>query len=343
VEQALCEYTDVQAVFIVSPTYEGRIADVPKIAEVVHRRGIPLIVDEAHGAHLGFHPGFAKSSVQAGADLVIHSTHKTLPTLTQSALLHCNSDRVDMALLKRFLRIYQSSSPSYLLLASLENAISLLETDAYAIFDTFIMRWNKMLDHLRDLKMLKVSISARAAQDVGKLIISTEKIDLSGKRFYDMLYQDYGIMAEMAAERYVLLMFSAWDETESFDRVVNALFDLDKRLGQATDQSTIQTNEKFLSHESVYVDSFLQPQTACALWEAWDQDSIRCTLEESIDQIAADFVTQYPPGIPLLVPGERITGEIIQEIKRRMALSLPIRGVENSTGVPQLYVLKHKE
>ncbi|MDR0964099.1 MAG: PLP-dependent transferase, partial [Clostridium sp.] len=187
VERALCEHPDIQAVLIVSPTYEGRIADVQRIAEVVHRKGIPLIVDEAHGAHLGFHPRFAISSVQAGADLVIHSMHKTLPTLTQSALLHCNGDLVDVGLLKRFLRVYQSSSPSYLLLASIENAITLLENDAHSLFEAFLVRWNKMLDDLRGLQSLKVSVSANAPQDVGKLIISTEKIDLSGKRFYDML------------------------------------------------------------------------------------------------------------------------------------------------------------
>ncbi|MDR0963599.1 MAG: PLP-dependent transferase [Clostridium sp.] len=334
VEQALCEHPEIQAVFIVSPTYEGRIADVQRIAEVVHQRGIPLIVDEAHGAHLGLHPGLAKSSVQAGADLVIHSMHKTLPTLTQSALLHCNSDLIDVALLKRFLRIYQSSSPSYLLLAALENAITLLETDAYTLFESFIMRWNKMLDRLHGIKSLKVSISANAPQDVGKLIISTEKIDLSGKRFYDMLLQDYGIMAEMAAQRYVLLMLSAWNEPDEFDRVTDALLELDKRLSEFSKDRP----GRVLFDQSQ--EPSVQTKTVYPLWEAWDQPSISCALEEAKDKIAADFVTQYPPGIPLLVPGERITGAIIEDIKRRMEFSVPIRGVDDTDGAVKVKISK---
>ena len=112
VEEALSADPDIKAVFIVSPTYEGRIADIEKIAEVVHKRGIILIVDEAHGAHLGMSDGFAPNSCQAGADIVIHSVHKTLPALTQSALLHVNGKLADRERIKRFLRIYQTSSPS---------------------------------------------------------------------------------------------------------------------------------------------------------------------------------------------------------------------------------------
>ncbi|MCM1376809.1 MAG: aminotransferase class I/II-fold pyridoxal phosphate-dependent enzyme, partial [Muribaculum sp.] len=123
VQAALDRKPDVGAVLIVSPTYEGRISDVREIARVAHSRGIPLIVDEAHGAHLGLAEGFAPNSCQAGADLVIHSVHKTLPALTQAALLHVNGQLIDRDNLKRFLHIYQSSSPSYLLMASIDNAL----------------------------------------------------------------------------------------------------------------------------------------------------------------------------------------------------------------------------
>ena len=112
VREALEQESDIGAVLIVSPTYEGRIADVKAIADEVHAKGLPLIVDEAHGAHLGFADGFASGSCQAGADLVIHSVHKTLPAMTQTALLHVNGGRIDRDLLKRFLRIYHSISMS---------------------------------------------------------------------------------------------------------------------------------------------------------------------------------------------------------------------------------------
>ncbi|MCI9144521.1 MAG: amino acid decarboxylase, partial [Lachnospiraceae bacterium] len=121
VGEALERTPDIDAVLIVSPTYEGRIADVAAIAGVAHEKGIPLIVDEAHGAHLGLAEGFPQNSCQAGADLVIHSVHKTLPALTQAGLLHVNGRLIDRDKLRRFLRIYQTSSPSYPLMASIDN------------------------------------------------------------------------------------------------------------------------------------------------------------------------------------------------------------------------------
>ena len=120
VEKALEEFQDIQAVMITSPTYDGVVSNVEKIAQIVHRKGIPLIVDEAHGAHFGFHEYFPKSSVEMGADLVIHSLHKTLPSLTQTALLHVNGNRVDRECLRKFLDIYQTSSPSYVFMAGMD-------------------------------------------------------------------------------------------------------------------------------------------------------------------------------------------------------------------------------
>ena len=137
IEKLLDENTDIGAVYIVSPTYEGRIADVGAIAETVHKRGIPLIVDEAHGAHLGFADGFAKNSCQLKADIVIHSVHKTLPAMTQTALLHVNGGIVDRDKLRRFLHIYQSSSPSYILMAGIDNAMQMIENEGRKLFADF--------------------------------------------------------------------------------------------------------------------------------------------------------------------------------------------------------------
>ena len=141
VREALRSCPQAEAVFLVSPTYEGRIADVAEIAKLVHEQNKILIVDEAHGAHLGFAEGFAENSIQAGADLVIHSVHKTLPAPTQTALLHVNGERVNRELVRRFLRIYQSSSPSYLLMAGIADALNVVEKQGKELFPRFLARW----------------------------------------------------------------------------------------------------------------------------------------------------------------------------------------------------------
>ena len=150
IAEALAKEPVPDAVFLVSPTYEGRIADIEKIAQIVHSKGIPLIVDEAHGAHLGLAEGLAKNSCQCGADLVIHSVHKTLPALTQSALLHVNGNRIDRDRLRRFLHIYQSSSPSYVLMAGIDNALQVVEEQGDYLFTKFQINYLRMLTELSE-------------------------------------------------------------------------------------------------------------------------------------------------------------------------------------------------
>ena len=223
VERVLEENPGVQAVLIVSPSYEGRIANVREIAEVVHKRGIPLIVDEAHGAHLGFAEGFAENSCQAGADIVIHSVHKTLPALTQTALLHVNGSRVDRERLKRFLRIYQTSSPSYLLMASIDNALNYVQERGKRAFASFLQEWNRMQKELTVCKHLRFVSRGDASQDIGKLLISVAGTSLSGRQLYDVLLGKYRLQPEMATETYVLAMFTINDSREGYERMTGKL------------------------------------------------------------------------------------------------------------------------
>lgn len=154
IEKALKEDAEIQAVLIVSPTYEGLTADVAAIAKVVHEKGLPLIVDEAHGAHLGFHSFWAENSCRQGADLVIQSLHKTLPSPTQTAILHVSGNRIDRQRLKRFLRIYQSSSPSYLFMAAMEEALDRVSADREKLFGAFRENWLTMSEKLQNCRCL---------------------------------------------------------------------------------------------------------------------------------------------------------------------------------------------
>ncbi|MBO4751097.1 MAG: aminotransferase class V-fold PLP-dependent enzyme [Lachnospiraceae bacterium] len=354
VEEALTADPNISAVLIVSPTYEGRIAPVREIAKVVHAHGKILIVDEAHGAHLGL-AGYSENSCQAGADLVIHSVHKTLPAMTQTALLHVNGDRVDRKRLRRFLRIYQSSSPSYVLMASVDNAMALIERDGRRMFEEFyenFMRMTKALGECKHLRILAVQDesqtcfgsqaatvdSARTGQeerlvfqDLGKLLIHAGDSGLTGQQIYDILREKYHLQLEMAAGEYCLAMFTVGDTKEGYERTTKALLELDHSLqrhgttsqdGPSTARSTSVQNDCATEWTTNPV-----PIVHLGLREAWDAPFEEISLEDCEGRIAAEFVNLYPPGTPIVAPGEAFTKEIKEDLKRALSQGLCTRGI----------------
>ena len=148
VRTALMECPDIRAVVIVSPSYDGVISDIEGIAGAVHERGIPLIVDEAHGAHLGFHPYFEANALAKGADVVIHSVHKTLPSLTQTALLHVQGELADRRRIFRYLDMLQSSSPSYILMAGIDKCVHMLDEQGAELFEPYVQRLAELRERL---------------------------------------------------------------------------------------------------------------------------------------------------------------------------------------------------
>lgn len=353
VRAALEQNPEVGAVLIVSPTYEGRISDVQEIAKIVHEKRIPLIVDEAHGAHLGWADGFARNSCQAGADLVIHSVHKTLPALTQTALLHVNGNLIDRERLRRFLHIYQSSSPSYLLMASIDNALNYVSGERKIIFADFLKAWRRMLERLSVCRCLRFLTGAFYVQDVGKLVISTKKTDVSGRWLYDVLLQKYHLQMEMAAETYVLAMFTVNDTKEGYERLTQALLEIDGQLqrgktvskevrtggqecredgGQELYGAHVRENrhETHAGGRRVQAKDYMGVPDAQAipLARAWDMEKRSQKLSESIGCLAGEFVNLYPPGVPVLAPGEHITKEIYESICKWTAQGLNVQGID---------------
>ncbi|MCM1065588.1 MAG: aminotransferase class V-fold PLP-dependent enzyme [Eubacterium sp.] len=327
VEEALEREPAIGAVLIVSPTYEGRISDIRRIAETVHKRNIPLIVDEAHGAHLGFSADLAENSCRAGADLVIHSVHKTLPALTQTALLHVNGNRVDRALLRRFLHIYQSSSPSYLLMASIDNALQYVEKAGAEAFTAFVGNYRKLLADLAACKHLCFLPLERGKQDIGKLLISTKMTNMSGKGLYDILLKRYHIQLEMAAETYALAMFTVNDAEEGYERMRTALLQIDGEMDASEEAAYPEEPNPEAGvgcpAEICPVGTLHPVPLACA----WDMKKRYVELQDSVDQCAGEFVELYPPGIPLLVPGERITAQLAEDIRRYLKKGLNVQGL----------------
>ncbi|MBO6242777.1 MAG: hypothetical protein J6O61_18415 [Butyrivibrio sp.] len=351
----------VEAVFITSPTYEGKCSDVRGIANVCHKRGIPLIVDAAHGAHFGFGKKNQKSSydnkenssdVQAenfsvnpgikadyrsynesspeeyfsvpenaitqGADIVIHSVHKTLPSMTQTALIHVSGNLVDKSRLKRFLRIYQTSSPSYVLMSSIDLAMKEIEENSTQFIDKLLNYRNKIQRETAKCKLLKV-IGKNVIDDPSKVLVSVQDSTMTGEQLYDILREEYHLQLEMAGEKTALAIITGWDTEDGIRRFINALIEIDKRLSM--------TIESKVSNKVVIL-----PKKKMNICEAWDKEKEIVLFDEAENRIAAEFVNLYPPGIPIIAPGEVYTREIIESIKAYLDQGLNVQGIERKKG-----------
>ena len=220
VEKHLLVSKNIKAVVITSPTYEGNVSEIKSIAEYLHSYNIPLIVDEAHGAHFRFSEEFPATAVECGADIVINSVHKTLPSLTQTAVMHINYGYVNVEKVRRYWNIYQSTSPSYILMGSIDRCMSIVEKDGKLLFDDYIKRLKELRGRLKQLKNIKLIES----DDISKIVLGYR----SGKELYEVLLKRYGIQLEMSSLKYVIAMTSIFDEQGYYDRLYNALCEIDE-------------------------------------------------------------------------------------------------------------------
>ena len=329
VEAVLQENPDVEAVIITSPTYEGVVSYIEAIAKLVHDRNIPLIVDEAHGAHFSMSGYFPKSAIECGADVVIQSVHKTLPSMTQTALLHVCSDRVDMAKVERFLSIYQSSSPSYVLMASIDSCIrEIMDKGPLGFID-----YEERLIQFRDkackfthLKLLDNKVLGKNAVydlDEGKLVIVVKSERYTGHNLYEELLGKYNLQMEMAASDYVIAMTSVADTEEGFDRLYKALEEIDRN---------IRIDEGYSLNKDVPADEdedrkCRKEAVVCMeVYEAYDSDREQVQFAVSSGRISAEYVYLYPPGIPVIVPGEMIDKNVIDYLLDCKRQGLEVQG-----------------
>lgn len=323
IEILLNENPDVKAVMIVSPTYDGVLSDVEKIAQIVHKRGISLIVDEAHGAHFGFHPYFPENSNVKGADIVIHSVHKTLPSLTQTALIHINGEIVDREKVRKYLHMLQSSSPSYILMASIDRCMELLESEGDTLFELYAQRIDALRTELQGLKHLEILQTEQF--DRSKFLISVKKTGITSKELADILLHTYHLQMEMTGGTYVLAMTALGDTKEGFERLKRALFEIDQSLSdeKQEDHLPVELPKLPLVCTNEEIERKKCGNEELVLWKA------------SIGRISTEYAYVYPPGIPLIVPGEQITQEAIQVLSLYAELGFSVEGikVENYIGV----------
>ena len=334
VEQQLQQHPDTALVLITSPTYEGVISDIASIADICHKRNIPLMVDEAHGAHLGFSPEFVGGAVKAGADVVIQSLHKTLPSPTQTAIAHLNGTLVSQQEFSRQLAIFQTSSPSYLLMSGVESCINLLQQQKESLFKQYTQRLQQFSDKIVPLQHLRVlgygqdrleQHSGFFAFDKGKLVLSTRGTNITGTQLKDRLREEYSIELEMAMGDYALAMTSVSDTSEMMQRLADALLQLDKQL--------------YPQPYQLLPDVSLPP-IAVPLYQARWIPTEEIPLEDAQNRICAENIWAYPPGIPLITAGEQINQSLLQTISTLLKQGVELYG--ESEEVPQkIRVVQH--
>ena len=337
VEQALQENPGIGAVFITSPTYDGIVSDIQAIADIAHSHNLPLIVDEAHGAHFMFSRKFPSPALRCGADIAIQSLHKTLPCLTQCALLHVNSKRIGLSLIKRFLDIYQTSSPSYLLMSSIEQCLRFLREESVsqmAEYTQMLQAFYRKSENLRQLKVFHKSSCPPELcfdHDFSKILISVGSTGLTGKELYDALLHTYHLQMEMASGHYATALTSVMDTKTGFQRLAAALEDIDhkNRFNEAGGK------EEPLSSGLIYQ----APKHGMAIGEAMAQTTETLPLKASTGYISQEYIYLYPPGIPLVAPGEIMTGKLLRTISQCQAQGLSVEGLNDMSG-KQINVVK---
>lgn len=308
----------IKAVIITSPTYEGFCSDIKSIAETVHKYNSILIVDEAHGAHFKFHSEFPKTALEQGADLVIQSVHKTLGSLTQTALLHVQGNRVDRDRLKQMLSMVQSSSPSYIFMSSIDICRENISEEKFNLYVEKLNNFRKNVKNTKVLKLLgKENLIGNTCTDIdiSKLIIYSFDKNMNGDKLNKLLREKYKLQMEMNGFRHIVAISTFADTEEGFNRFEEALYNIDKFLNY----SEIQP---------VYRQS-LMPQIIITPREAMFKEKHFLPLKDCIGKISAEPVIPYPPGIPILAAGELITQNIVEIIYKYKENNIPILGTKD--------------
>lgn len=395
---------DIKAAVITSPSYDGTVCDIRKIAGICHERNVILIVDEAHGAHLPFAEKagkgqyFTESAMTQGADIVVHSLHKTLPAMTQTAVLHRMSDRVSAENLRHALSVFESSSPSYVLMASIDACIHYMEEHCRELFETYTERLKgfyaaaakefpllfeqkRLAANIRECVAEEHAAEKAAAQksgirhyDPGKILICGKNLSMTGREIYDILVKDYGIMPEMSAGDYCLCMTGVCDTEEGFRRLENALRSIyAERISRLSARGSAKS--RFDSIYPPHTDkcfcipaeaeryqrtktelktllSVLTDEKKDCHGDGNPKENPGCRGSETLkgnpgcrgnetlkeNPVAAELIAVYPPGAPVLVPGEYATKETIQYIIEALEAGNEVYGVHEGC----IYVLSEE-
>ncbi|MBQ7475076.1 MAG: aminotransferase class I/II-fold pyridoxal phosphate-dependent enzyme [Clostridia bacterium] len=319
VDDALRSAPDASVVIVTSPTYGGIISDIRGIVRAARARGVPVVVDEAHGAHLGLHPFFPEGAVACGADVVIHSLHKTLASLTGTAALHVCGELKDADAIGRMMAAFVTSSPSYILLSSIDGEVRRLAKSGGRL-----ARWaaalEKMRDDLAGLRVLsaadRASDGAAFAADPSKITLDCSRAGLTGPALAAALRKE-GVEVEAALPYGVLAMTGEGDTEKTLLRFARAALAVDRTL--------------LPSDPVPPVPLVTVPPRVLSSREALKKKKRRVPLGSAVGKVSATYVWAYPPGVPAVVPGETVTDAVVGIIKRYLAAGIALKGVDDGT------------
>ena len=333
VAQTIKDHPDAKAILINNPTYYGICSDLKGLTEMAHEAGMMVLVDEAHGAHLHFTDKLPISAMDAGADMAAVSMHKSGGSLTQSSLLLIG-EQMNPEYVRQIINLTQSTSASYLLMASLDISRRNLALRGKESFEKVIelseyarREINAIGGYYAYSKELIDGVSV-CDFDVTKLSVYTQGIGLTGIEVYDLLRDEYDIQIEFGDIGNILAYISIGDRIQDIERLVGALADI-KRLYSRDGKDLI-------------AGEYIQPELVLSPQEAFYSERKSLTLDESVGQVCGEFVMCYPPGIPILAPGERITREIVDYIQFAKERGCSLQGTEDPE-VNHINVIKRKE
>lgn len=313
VKRVIDSNLDAKAVFLTYPTYFGDVFDLKSICSYAHEKGMTVIIDEAHGAHLGLSEKLPETALSQGADIVIQSTHKTLPSFTQSSMIHIKGNRININKLTNMLRITESSSPSYLLMASLDIAVDIYEKNGFDLMDKLLSNINEFKSELYKLKNIKVDES----KDYTKIFLNTKKLGITGHELENILRENYNIQVELSNYYGVLLIATIGNTKDEFLKLKDVLFEIDKIYKK-------EYHLKSVSYPIKLPKKILSPR------EAFYMDKKNVKIENSIGKISGEYIIPYPPGVSLVSPGEEITKEVIDYIIECKSKGMNVNGVKDS-------------
>jgi len=323
--EVLREYldkNDVDAVFLTNPNYYGVSGNIRELVDIVHEHGLPIVVDEAHGAHFHFHQALPLSAVDAGADLVVQSTHKTLSSMTQSSWMHMNGDLVDVELLKAALRTLQSSSPNYVLMASLDVARMQMATEGAELLSSALNVAQYLREAINEIPGLQCFGRERVGKygifdvDLTKITITVLGLGLTGYKVEQLLNDELGVEVELSDPNNILAFVTIGDDYDNADKLIKAMSNLSERFFG-----------KLPPLETVAVHTFpVLPEVVLTPREAFFAEKKVVPFREAVGAISAESVVLYPPGIPVIAPGERIMEESFDYVMKRKEEGAEVQG-----------------
>ncbi|OYE04841.1 aminotransferase class I/II-fold pyridoxal phosphate-dependent enzyme [Nostoc sp. 'Peltigera membranacea cyanobiont' 232] len=344
VESALQQHPNAKAVLTVYPTYYGVCGDLSAIANITHQYNIPLLVDEAHGAHFAFHPELPTPALAAGADLTVQSIHKVLGAMTQASMLHIQSDRIDCDRISKALQLVQSTSPSYLLLASLDAARQQMALHGKMLMSRTLQLANEArtkISQIPGLSVLQIlsppsqgglgGSSGFLALDETRLTVTVSGLGLTGFEADEILDEKFAVTAEFASLQHLTFIISLGNTTADIKQLVQSLTNLAKEYRRT---NLILTNPHWQNVLTTQGHALhFSPR------EAFFAVSETLPLAQTSDRICAEIVCPYPPGIPVLMPGEVITNPVLNYLQQIQAMGGFISGC-NDTSFQTLKVVK---